>query len=85
MIVEAVTAGTPVVASRVSGNIGMLGRKFSGYFEVGDSEALAGLLERYWKKPDSYRALCRQCRARRSLFQPEREQAALFRLLDQVL
>jgi putative glycosyltransferase (TIGR04348 family) len=85
VIVEAVTAGTPVVASRVSGNIGMLGRKFSGYFEVGDSEALAGLLERYWKKPDSYRALCQQCRARRSLFQPEREQAALFRLLHQVL
>jgi putative glycosyltransferase (TIGR04348 family) len=85
VIVEAVTAGTPVVASRVSGNIGMLGRNFTGYFEVGDSEALASLLKRYWKKPDSYRDLSQQCRARRPLFQPEREQAALFRLIGQLL
>ena len=85
VIVEAVTAGTPVVASRVSGNIGMLGDKFTGYFEVGDSEALAGLLKRYWKNPDTYRDLSQQCRARRPLFKPEREQATLFRLIEQLL
>jgi putative glycosyltransferase (TIGR04348 family) len=85
VIVEALTAGTPVVASRVSGNIGMLGEKFTDYFEVGDSEMLAGMLKRYWQEPDSYRDLSRQCRARRALFQPEREQAALFRLIGQLL
>jgi putative glycosyltransferase (TIGR04348 family) len=85
VIVEAVTSGTPVVASRVSGNIGMLGEKFTGYFEVGDPEALAGLLKRYWEKPDSYRDLSQQCRARSALFQPEREQSALVRLIQQLL
>ena len=85
VIVEAVTAGTPVVASRISGNIGMLGRKFAGYFEVGDSKALARLLQRYWKKPESYHAICQQCRARRVLFEPERERSALIRLIEQLL
>jgi putative glycosyltransferase (TIGR04348 family) len=85
VIVEAVTAGTPVVASRVSGNIGMLGEKFAGYFEIGDSEALAGLLRRYWEKPGSFRGLSQQCRARCALFQPERERSALVRLIEQVL
>ena len=85
VIVEAVTAGTPVVASRVSGNIGMLGRKFAGYFEVGDSKALARLLQRYWERPESYHEICQQCRARRGLFEPERERSALIRLIEQLL
>ena len=32
VIVEAITAGTPVIASRVSGNVGMLGRNYPGLF-----------------------------------------------------
>src|SRR5260370_1450891 len=36
VLVEAITAGTPVLASRISGNIGMLGRRYPGYFEPGD-------------------------------------------------
>ena len=36
VIVEAVTSGTPVLASRVPGNVGMLGREYRGYFPLGD-------------------------------------------------
>ena len=43
VVVEAVTAGTPVLASRISGNVGMLGDDYPGYFAVGDPAGLAGL------------------------------------------
>ena len=45
VIMEAVRSGTPVLASRVPGNIGMLGADYAGYFPHGDAAALAGLLE----------------------------------------
>jgi glycosyltransferase involved in cell wall biosynthesis len=85
VIVEAVTAGTPVLASRVSGNIGMLGRDYAGYFPAGDAAALAGLLRRCWEDAAFLRTLARQCRARAALFSPAREKASLTRLLRELL
>ena len=45
-ILEAVCSGTPVLASRIDGNVGMLGADYAGYFPWGDAAALAGLLQR---------------------------------------
>ncbi len=81
VIVEAITAGTPVVASRVSGNVGMLGGNYPGYFEVGDGAGLAHLLARLLERPDRLRALEKACKARRHLFSPARERAAVRRLV----
>ena len=39
-IIEAVQAGTPVIASRIAGNIGLLGRDWPALFEVGDERRL---------------------------------------------
>ncbi|HEX2547920.1 MAG TPA: selenoneine biosynthesis selenosugar synthase SenB, partial [Ramlibacter sp.] len=44
VILEAVRCGTPVLASRVPGNVGMLGADYAGYFPHGDAAALANLL-----------------------------------------
>ena len=44
MIAEALTCGVPVVASRIDGNVGMLGRDYAGYFTPGDDRELAQLL-----------------------------------------
>ena len=44
VILEAVQSGTPVLASRISGNIGMLGEGYAGYFAVGDDAGLAALV-----------------------------------------
>ena len=44
VILEAVQSGTPVLASRIDGNVGMLGRDYAGYFALGDDAALAELL-----------------------------------------
>lgn len=78
VIAEAVTAGTPVIGSRMSGNIGMLGRDYEGYFPVGEAGALAALLARAWRNPALYNALSSQCLRRSALFAPMAERAALF-------
>src|SRR5260370_38412563 len=44
VISEAVVDGVPVLASRIPGNVGLLGPRFPGYFPVADSAALARLL-----------------------------------------
>jgi putative glycosyltransferase (TIGR04348 family) len=85
VIVEAVTAGTAVLASRVSGNVGMLGQHYAGYFPVGDAQALARLVQRCWNDAAFHRRLASECRARRALFTPTRERAAVLRLLGEVL
>ena len=46
VIMEALCSGTPVLASRIPGNQGMLGEDYAGFFDAGDAEALAGLLRR---------------------------------------
>ena len=43
---EAIIASVPILASRVAGNIGILGQDYPGFFSVGDSRELADLLRR---------------------------------------
>ncbi len=80
VIAEAIAAGCPIIASRMSGNIGMLGHDYAGYYPVGDERALARLLRRAEIDPPFYRRLKQQCAARRALFSPSAERAALARL-----
>jgi len=84
-VLEAVRSGTPVLASRIAGNVGMLGADYAGYFACADPEALARLLERCCDEPALLPTLRRQCRARAPLFEPRREQQALRRLVSRLL
>jgi putative glycosyltransferase (TIGR04348 family) len=77
VIAESVMAGTPVVASRMSGNIGMLGANYPGYFEVGDASGLARCLARCLREPAYYRSLVQACRNRRARFAPAAERQAV--------
>ena len=81
VILEAVQSGTPVLASRISGNVGMLGADYSGYFPVGDVSALARLLRRCAVEPEFLALLQGQCSRRASLFAPEAEQRHVLRLV----
>jgi putative glycosyltransferase (TIGR04348 family) len=85
VIVEAVTCGVPVLASRIPGNVGMLGADYDGYFALGDDEALAQLMHRASQEPDFLAHLRRQCAARAPLFEPAREWADVNRLVDEAL
>lgn len=85
VIVEAVTAGTSVLASRMPGNVGMLGQRYPGYFPVGDDGALARLLLRCAADAAFLARLDAGCRARRPLFAPRGEKARLHSLLRELL
>ena len=81
VVVEAITSGTPVLASRISGNVGMLGAEYAGYFEPGDAGALASGLARALENPAFLRQLRAQCAQRRKLFSPAAEARAVHRLV----
>ncbi len=82
VVMEAVRSGTPVLASRISGNVGMLGADYGGYFEPGDSRGLALALARCRDDADMLPALRVQCAARSALFEPAREQQTLLAVLQ---
>ena len=82
VISEAVTVATPVLASRIPGNVGMLGRDYAGYFPPGDELALAALLIQAETDPLFCQRLANQCAIRAPLFAPEREAAAVQALVS---
>lgn len=84
IVCEALAAGVPVIASRVSGNVGMLGRDYPGYFPVGNERALARLLWRAESDGRFYRRLQTQCGQRRALVTVRREREGLRRLLAEL-
>jgi glycosyltransferase involved in cell wall biosynthesis len=85
VIAEALRSGTPVLASRIDGNVGMLGADYAGYFDWHDAAGLAALLQRCRDEPDMLRTLARQCRRRAALFEPQRERKTLLGLLAALL
>lgn len=85
VILEAVMAGVPVLASRIAGNEGMLGVDYAGYFPLGDEGALAALMRRCETDPAFYALLKQQCAARANLFLPERECAAIEQLVNEAI
>jgi putative glycosyltransferase (TIGR04348 family) len=81
VISEAAVVGVPILASRMDGNVGLLGSAYPGYFPVGDTRSLATLMQRLEDDPRFARDLARAVRARAPLFAPRREIAAWRRLL----
>ena len=89
VLMEAVCSGTPVLASRIPGNVGMLGRDYAGYFPWGDAAALAELLIRSREDMDNGASMLArlraQCRLRAPLFAPAAERAGLLALLHDLI
>jgi putative glycosyltransferase (TIGR04348 family) len=84
VISEAVAAGLPVLASRIDGSVGLLGRDYPGYFPVGDTAALALLLRRLETDPDFLARLRRAIARRALLFRPAREKAGWQALIREI-
>jgi putative glycosyltransferase (TIGR04348 family) len=84
VVSEAAVAGVPVLASRMDGNVGLLGSDYAGYFPVGDTKALAHLLLRLEREPRFVATLGKALARRRPLFRPARESAAWQRLLAEL-
>lgn len=81
VVLEAVQSGTPVLASRISGNMGMLGADYAGYFEVGDATGLAALVKRCIVEPAFLAHLQSQCVLRSVLFEPDVEKRLVLKLI----
>jgi putative glycosyltransferase (TIGR04348 family) len=84
VVCEALASCVPVIASRVSGNVGMLGKDYAGYYPLEDTDALARLLERAERDPAFLKTLAAQCRARRPLVSAAREREGLAALLKKL-
>ncbi len=84
VVSEALMANVPVIASKISGNIGMLGADYPGYYPVGNERALAKLLIRAEQDVDFYQMLQRQCRKRKKNISAAREKQSLKSLLAEV-
>lgn len=73
VVVEAIMSGTPVIASRISGNIGMLGARYPGFFEPRDAAALRACLVRALDDGPWLERLRAECARRKPLFRPQAE------------
>lgn len=77
VVCEALRIGVPVLASRISGNLGLLGSGYAGYFPVEDEKALARLIQRAATDTALYSKLKKQVKALRPMVAPQSEARAL--------
>ena len=84
MISEAIVASVPVLASRIAGNVGILGEDYPGLFEVGNSQALARLMQRAECEPPFLAQLKRRVKKLAPLFDPVREEKAWSDLINEL-
>lgn len=78
---EAIIAGVPVLATRIPGNVGILGDDYPGYFKIGDTRELTQLLLRAETDARFLKRLRQHCAKLAPLFKPSREKAAWSSLL----
>lgn len=84
VVTEAIAVAVPVISSRISGSIGLLGPDYAGYFPVGDTKALASLLERVERDTAFYDLLKTGCERLQPLVSPERERQSWECLLQEL-
>src|SRR5882762_9012247 len=73
VVCEALRIGVPVLASRISGNVGLLGARYAGYFALEDETALARLLSRAASDRAFYRQLKSEVAVLRRSVAPQAE------------
>jgi putative glycosyltransferase (TIGR04348 family) len=82
VVSEAVVCGVPPLVTRIPCTIGLLGTAYPGFFHVGDTEGLAGLLRRAETDPGFYDDLRERIRAEASKFSPSLEKEGLKELVS---
>jgi putative glycosyltransferase (TIGR04348 family) len=80
---EAIGASVPLLASRVDGNVGILGADYPGYFDVGDTAELTRLLRRAETSPRYLAELMSWSKRLSQLVDPAREEQAWSDLISE--
>ena len=83
VICEAVVIGTPILATRIAGNVGFLGEDYEGLFDVGQTDQLRDLLLAAEADDAFYQRLKSQCESRKYLFKPAFERRKWAELLEE--
>lgn len=83
VVSEAIAAGVPVMASRVSGNIGMLGDDYAGYYDYGKTDQLAEIMFRAEIESRYYRELQSAIERLHPQVDPDREREGWAALLSE--
>ncbi len=78
---EAISAGIPVLSTRIDAALGLLGPRYPGLYDVGDAAALARLLVRAEEDAAFLGTLRREVERARPLVEPARERDAWEELL----
>jgi putative glycosyltransferase (TIGR04348 family) len=81
VVCEALRIGVPVLASSISGNVGLLGAHYAGYFPVEDERALADLVTRAATDSAYYRKLKAQITPLRKNVASQAEARALLAVM----
>ena len=79
---EAIACSVPVISSRISGSIGLLGEDYPGYFPAGDTQALVNLLMRVEADTGFYEALKTWCEKLKPIVDPDGERQSWEGLLQ---
>jgi putative glycosyltransferase (TIGR04348 family) len=82
VVSEAIRIGVPVLASRISGNVGLLGVAYPAYYSLGRERALARLIERAETDSGFYATLKRAIAKLRPIATPANEGRMLVRAVE---
>ena len=81
-VCEAIACSVPVISSRISGSIGLLGKDYPGFFPTGDTQALTDMLIRLETDTAFYDTLKTWCEGLKPIVDPDRERQSWKRLLQ---
>ena len=84
VVSEAIVSSVPVISTRISGSIGILGKNYPGYFPYRDTKSLAKLLYRAETDQDFYDELTLLCKNKKKLFRRKSEVKAWRKLLESI-
>lgn len=73
VICESIAAGTPILASKIDGNVGLLGEDYEGYYSLSDTRMLRQKLSRLERDKLFYSRLKSQCLKLQRYYSPQRE------------
>ena len=81
---EAIALGTPIIASRIPGNVGIVGEKYPGLFECGATRQLRDMLWQFETNEGFRRDLSRAIKKLCERVSPQAEEEAIRALLESV-